>query len=106
MSIITSFSYAATDNFNFSDFERTASTTISSPFNKAIGAILGVVRIVGTAVAFIIITVVAMKYMIAAPGDRAEMKKSSIQFVVGAVIVFGSSNLLVIIFEAINRVIN
>ena len=61
------------------------------------GAILNVVRIVGVGISLIMLTVVAMKYMLAAPGDRADIKKHAIPFVIGAVILFAAANLLKIL---------
>ena len=38
-----------------------------------------------------------MKYMMAAPGDKADIKKSAITFVIGAIVVFGAIQLLELI---------
>lgn len=94
--IIINFSQCfAADNFNFDAFEnKTADSTISSPVKDVAGAILSGVRIAGTGVALIIISVIGIKYMMAAPSERADLKKSTFQYIVGAVIVFGASNLL------------
>lgn len=59
--------------------------------------ILTSIRIVGLAVAVVMLLVVAMKYMTAAPGDKADIKKSAIQYVVGAVVLFGAVGILTII---------
>ena len=104
MNICTVISYA--DNFNFSDYENgNADISVRQPFSDAIGAILNVMRIIGTAVAIIIIIVVGMKYMIAAPTERADLKKSSIQYVVGAVILFGSTNILAALISTIGALV-
>lgn len=101
--VISNFTYA--DNFDFSGFEsNTANDTIKTPVQDAVGAILSVVRIVGTGIAIIILAVVAMKYMMAAPSDRADFKKAAIQYVVGAIIVFGASNILTLLIPIIERI--
>ena len=49
--------------------------------------------------------VIAMRYMTSAPGDRADIKKHAIAYVIGAVILFGVPailGLLVEVAEAIN----
>lgn len=92
VNFFTAISYA--DNFDIAGYNATAGSSIKDPFQKGIGAVVDVIRIVGTGVAIIIISYIGMKYMMAAPGERADMKKSSIQFVVGAIIVFGSANIL------------
>ncbi len=62
-----------------------------------VGAIITVVRIVAVGVAIIMLVVLAMKYMISAPGDRADIKKHAVIYIVGAVVLFASSGILGII---------
>ncbi len=101
--IFSSISYA--DNFDFSAINnQTAEDSIKTPINEAVGAVMGVIRIIATGVAIVMIAVVAMKYMMAAPGDRADMKKSSIQYVIGAIIVFGAANILKVLVDAFSNV--
>ena len=68
------------------------------PGAESVGKIRDVVvtitRIISATIALVTILVLGMKYMTSAPGDRADLKKSSVQYVVGAIIVFGSSQLL------------
>jgi hypothetical protein len=40
---------------------------------------------------------VAMKYMSAAPGDKADIKKSAVAYVVGAIVLFAVTGILTII---------
>ena len=63
------------------------------------GTLINVMRIVGTGVAIIMITYVAIKYMSAAPEEKAEFKKSATAFIVGAVVLFASTNILSIIAD-------
>ena len=70
-------------------------TKISSP----ITIIIAVVRIIGMCVAIVMLLVVAMKYMTSAPGDKAEIKKSAVVYVVGALVLFGAVGLLGIISD-------
>lgn len=91
-------------NFDFGGFNKTADSSLTNPVRDAAGAILSVVRIVGTGVAIIILAVVGMKYMIASPGDRADFKKAAIQYVIGAVIVFGASNILTILIPVFRSI--
>ena len=43
------------------------------------------------------ITVLAMKYMLAAPSEKADIKKHAIPYVVGAIIMFSVSGILSIL---------
>ena len=62
-----------------------------------INAVLGWVQIIGIGVAVIMLIVLAIKYISAAPGDKAEIKKHAVVYVVGAVILFAASGILQII---------
>lgn len=66
---------------------------------NVVGAMAVIVRIVGMGVAVIMLIVLAMKYMIAAPGDKADIKKHAIVFVVGAIVLFAATEILEIIAE-------
>ena len=72
-------------------------TTLNEKATNIVGAIISVMRIVGTGVAIIMLTAVAIKYLSAAPGDRADIKKHAVVYVVGAVVLFGASGILTII---------
>ena len=61
------------------------------------GMILGVVQVVGASVAVIMLIVLAIKYISAAPNDKAEIKKHAVIYVVGAVVLFGAAGILGII---------
>lgn len=59
--------------------------------------ILGVLQAVAAVVAVIILVVLGVKYITAAPNDKAEIKKSITGYLIGAFIMFGASALLGII---------
>ena len=59
--------------------------------------ILAIVRTAGVAIAVVILLVIGTKYMIASAGDRADIKKYAIKYIIGAVILFGASGILTII---------
>ena len=61
--------------------------------------IISVVRVIGVTVALVILLVIAMKYMISAPGDRADIKKHAVAYLVGAFILFGGSTILGILVK-------
>lgn len=92
---------AENSNFSLDGFEDKSNTSIDKPVSKISGVILGVIRIIGLGVSIIMITYVAMKYMLAAPSDRADLKKTSIQYVIGAIVVFGATNILQVIIDVV-----
>lgn len=58
------------------------------------GTIIGVIQVVGTGIGIIMLIYIAIKYMIAAPSEKAEFKKTAINFVIGAVVLFAASGIL------------
>ena len=75
------------------------SSGAASSVNNIIGAVLTVAQVVGTGVAVIMLVVLAIKYIAAAPGDKAEIKKHAVVYVVGAVILFAATQIIAIIAE-------
>lgn len=65
--------------------------------NEVVAIVITVARVVGVAVAIVMLLAVAMKYMTAAPGEKADIKKSAVVYVVGAVVLFAVTGILGII---------
>ena len=72
-------------------------SSLIKPTQNIAGAILSVVQVIGVSVAIIMLIVLAIKYMSAAPNDKAEIKKHAVVYVVGAVVLFAASGILQII---------
>ena len=68
---------------------------------KIISDILFIIRMVGTFVAVAILMVIACKYMIASAGDRADIKKYAMSYIIGALILFATSGIAGIIRKTI-----
>ena len=88
-------SYADWKDVN--QFDTKNDTALDGKAQTIVGAIVSVVRIVAVGVAIIMLAFVAMKYMSAAPGDRADIKKHAVVYVVGALVLFGGAGILKII---------
>lgn len=58
-----------------------------------------IIRIASVAIAIVMLLVIGMRYMVSAPGDRADIKKHLIAYVVGAFILFGVNGILTIILK-------
>ncbi len=69
-------------------------TTAKDRVSKILSVIITIVRIAGVCIAIVMLLAVAMKYMTAAAGEKAEIKKSAVQYVVGAVVLFGAVGIL------------
>lgn len=72
-------------------------TQTTSVFRKFIATIINLVQVVGMGVAIIMLVVMAIKYISAAPSEKAELKKSATIYVVGAIVLFAASGILQVI---------
>lgn len=66
-------------------------------FQRFISTAINLVQIVGMAVAIIMLIVMAIKYISAAPSEKAEIKKGVTIYVVGAVVLFAATGILQVI---------
>ena len=66
---------------------------------SAISAVLSIVRIIGGAVAAGILMIIATKYMLSSAGERAEIKKSAVVYVLGAIVLFGAPKIVDILVD-------
>ena len=86
------------DSMNVDQFKGKGDTGgAGASAQNVIGALITMVRIIGTGVAIIMLIVLAIKYISAAPSDKAEIKKHAVVYVVGAVVLFAASGILGII---------
>ena len=64
---------------------------------NASGTVLGIVQAVAIGIAVVMLIVLAVKYITAAPNEKADVKKSAAIYVLGAVLLFAASGILRII---------
>lgn len=64
---------------------------------QLVGSALTIVQVVGSGVAVIMLVVLAIKYISAAPSDKAEIKKHAVVYVVGAVVLFAATGIIGIV---------
>ena len=87
------------DNFNLNAFEEEVASAagMQNLVNDTSITIISIMRIACITIAIVILLVIAMKYMMSAPGDRADIKKHAIHYVIGAFILFAVTGILSII---------
>ena len=85
------FAAAATDGYGSIT---ASSSTLQGCMATITGSILGIVQTIGMAVAIIMLVVLAIKYISAAPNDKAEIKKLAVIYIVGAVVLFAASGIV------------
>lgn len=68
--------------------------SVSNLVNESVISVITIMRIAGITIAVVMLLVVAMKYMISSAGDRADIKKHAVVYVVGALVLFGVTGIL------------
>lgn len=87
---------------DFTTFDKdkgAVSADVTGKVDKVIATVITLTRTITVAIAMVILLVIGMKYMIASPGDRADIKKHAVAYVIGAFILFGASGILTILLE-------
>ena len=74
-----------------------ASNVSETGFNTTVSNILGIVTYICYAAAVIMLLMLGIKYITASPEGKAEIKKSAVIYVIGAVLVFAAATVLNII---------
>ena len=60
--------------------------------------VVGVIQVVGIAIAVGMLLVLGIKYLRAAPDEKANIKQSSVIYIVGAVVLFAAVNIVKIVY--------
>lgn len=80
-----------------SDFE--GESKVDNIATKSAATVINIVRVGAATIAVVMLFVLAMKYMTSSAGDRADIKKHAIAYVVGAFILFGAVGILGVLNE-------
>ncbi len=70
---------------------------VLDPINDIAGTAITITQIIAIGVAIIMLIVLAMKYMLSAPGDKATIKKHAVVYIIGAIVMFSCTGILEII---------
>lgn len=80
------------------------STASESGITKVINNIIGIMQIVGTGISLIVISILGIKYILASPSDKADVKKNIMPILIGCVLLFAAVNIAGIIENFTNGV--
>lgn len=83
----------------------TGNTGAAGGITTTANNIIGVVQVICYAAAVVMLVILGVKFITASPEGKAEIKKSAIQYVIGAIIVFAAGTLLGIISNVSNSAI-
>ena len=63
------------------------------------GKIVGIIQVVGTIASVGMMIVIGIKYVMGSAEEKAEYKKTLIPYLIGAILIFGASNLTQVIYN-------
>lgn len=66
----------------------------NSNTQKTINNVIGILQFVGSGISIIVITLMGIKYILASPAEKAEVKKMIVPIIIGCVLLFGAVNLV------------
>lgn len=75
----------------------------SKEFEKPMNVIIGLAQVIATGLGAIMLVALGIKYVSAAPGDKAEIKKHAVVYIVGACIAFSAVALMEIFQEFVKE---
>ena len=82
------------------NFDTLSNGTAEKSGNMAMdifGSIINITQLIGMGIAIIVLVVVGIQYVVAAPSEKAEIKNKSINFIIGAVLIFSAAAILQIV---------
>ncbi len=86
------------DNIDINQFSGMGdNSNAKGTFTQVVAAIINLVQVVGMGIAIIMLVVMAIKYISAAPSEKAELKKGITIYVVGAIVLFAAAGILQVI---------
>ena len=75
----------------------TGDANVVKPVTNIAQSVITIARVICAGVAVAMLTILGMKYMTSAPGEKADIKKHAVVYIVGAVIMFACTGILTII---------
>lgn len=85
------------DDIDLTQFNHKDNSGASNSAQNIIGSIISIAQVIGAGVAIIMLIVLAIQYIAASPEGKAEIKKNSTIYIVGAIILFAATAILGII---------
>lgn len=68
-----------------------------------INTVIGIIQIVGTGISLIVISLLGIKYILASPGEKADVKKSIMPVLIGCILLFAAVNIVGVIESFTNE---
>jgi len=97
----TSDAISAMENMNSTDV-----TDDSGVFGPILNSVIGIIQVAGTGISMVMVTILGIKYIMASPSDKADVKRQIVPLVIGAIILFASVNLVALVADIANETLS
>lgn len=88
------------EKFNTGDWKPDKDTDNADNKLKEVGnKIIGTIQVIGSIVSVIALMIIGIRYMVGSVEEKAQYKETMVPYIIGAVLVFGITTTLRIIFE-------
>lgn len=104
---LSNISYAGiVDDLGMQEVNNIDASAGESGLLGAVNGVIGLMQLVGTGVALIIITILGIKYILASPSEKADVKKSIMPILIGCLLLFGGVNIAAAIASFASSITN
>ena len=91
---------STSDDFNHYEYDPTSTKSEGDTKLLTIGNdIIGPIQLIGSVVSVIAIIIIGIRYMLGSVEEKAQYKETMTPYLIGAVLVFGITNVLAIVSE-------
>lgn len=73
--------------------------TDATKLQKLGNAIVGIIQVIGSGVSVVVLVIIGIKYMIGTVEEKAQYKQTLVPYLVGAVLLFATSNVVSMIYD-------
>lgn len=92
--------YATDVNAIISSMEGTSDmATDGNGIKNALNNVIGLIQVAGTGISVVVVTMLGIKYLLASPSEKADVKKQIAPILIGCVLLFGAVNLVAIVAD-------
>ena len=99
LSIICITTVSATSIIGELDSNKNNMTDAGKSVGETGKTIVAAIKIIGTGIAILMLLYIAIKYMVVAPSEKAEFKKTAVVYAIGAVVLFAAPRLVELVMD-------
>lgn len=78
----------------------------SENFDKIVNNVISIIQVVASVVSVATLVAIGIKYMMSGINERANYKKTMLPYIIGAILVFATSNIVAVIYDLSKKMVN